>query len=205
MATSSESYIVVAGATFVFGLGIEGYYGERHRFNVRTTEYPVETGADLTDHVVREPYRVKLRGAATAFARGVSAGPDAWGSAIAHINRREPVTIITRLGTYRNMMLVSGDATVDENTERSLDVDLEFKEVLRAHVMRSPVSAGSSAAGGIPTEGRALDRIERAAFGGGGGCAAAVGRHRGKRSETHPQQCDCNAHAGAIPRRAGAR
>ena len=82
MTTSVESYLMVAGPTAVSVLGliqrIDGYYAEEHRVRVRTTEYPVESGADLTDHVVREPYRLKLKGSATEYQQGSQAGLQAW-------------------------------------------------------------------------------------------------------------------------------
>ena len=155
--TSVESYIMRAGNTAVVALGflglMDGYYQEEHRVRVRTTEYPVETGADLTDHVVREPYRLKLKGAATEAQRGTQAGLQAWAAILAHINARLPIAVITRLGTYYNMVLVDNKAVVGESTGLSLDVDMELKEILRANVTR-----GQEPSGGTPTTGPAVDR-----------------------------------------------
>ena len=155
--TSVESYIMIAGVTAVVAFGfvnrMDGYYAEEHRVRVRTTEYPVETGADLTDHVVREPYRLKLKGAATEQQQGTQAGLQAWGAILAHINARRPITVVTRLGFYQNMMLVDAKVPINESTGLSLDIDMELKEILRANVTR-----GATPSGGIPITGPAVDR-----------------------------------------------
>ena len=155
--TSVESYAMVAGNTAVVVVGLlgrmDGYYQEEHRVRVRTTEYPVETGADLTDHVVREPYRIKLKGSATEAQKGTQAGLQAWAAILAHINSRKPIAVVTRLGTYYNMMMVDAKPVVDESTGLSLDIDIELKEILRANVTR-----GATRSGGTPTSGPAVDR-----------------------------------------------
>ena len=155
--TSIESYAMVAGNTAVVVLGLlgrmDGYYQEEHRAQSRTTEYPVETGADLTDHVVREPYRLKLKGSATEYQRGTQAGLQAWAAILAHINKRQPIAVVTRLGTYYNMILVDSKVPVSESTGLSLDIEMEFKEILRANVTRGTVRSG-----GTPTTGPAVDR-----------------------------------------------
>ena len=158
-ATSVESYLMIAGKTEVAALGlvnrIDGYYAEEHRARVRTTEYPVETGADLTDHVVREPYRLKLKGSATEFQQGNQAGLNAWAAVLGHINARRPIAVVTRLGTYLNMVMVDAKPIVNESTGLSLDIDIELKEILRANVTR-----GTAPSGGVPLFGPALDRAE---------------------------------------------
>ena len=155
--TSVESYFMVAGKTEVAAIGLisrlDGFYAEEHRVRVRTTEYPVETGADLTDHVVREPYRLKLKGSATEAQKGTQAGLQAWAALLAHINARRPIAVVTRLGTYLNMMMVDAKPSVDESTGLSLDIDIELKEILRANVTR-----GQEVSGGTPTAGPAVDR-----------------------------------------------
>ena len=107
---------------------MDGYYAEEHRARARTTEYPVETGADLTDHVVREPYRLKLKGSATEFhqgttrfQRGSQAGLQAWAAILAHINALRPISVVTRLGIYSNMVMVDAKVPINDATGVSLD------------------------------------------------------------------------------------
>ena len=155
--TSVESFGILAGPTEVVALGLinrlDGYYAEEHRARARTTEYPVETGADLTDHVVREPYRLKLKGSATEFQKGTAGGRNAWAAMLQHINARRPVAVVTRMGTYYNMILVDSKAVVDDSTGLSLDIEIELKEILRANATR-----GTAPSGGTPTAGPAVDR-----------------------------------------------
>ena len=143
--TAVESFGIRAGPTEVVALGrinrLDGYYAEEHRARVRTTEYPVETGADLTDHVVREPYRLKAQGQrhrvpAGHGRQGCRRGRRCWRTS----TRGGPVAVVTRLGTYlqydhwwiTNQM-------VDDSTGLSLDIEIELKEILRANVTRGTV------------------------------------------------------------------
>ena len=161
-----ESYIMFAGVTAVSGFGflqlMDGYYAEEHRVRVRTTDYPVETGADLTDHVVREPYRLKVKGSATEYQQGSQAGLQAWSKILRHINLRQPITVVTRLGTYSNMILVDSKVPINDSTGLSLDIDMELKEILRANVTRDAAPSG-----GTPVEGPAVDRSPPMVPGGG--------------------------------------
>lgn len=146
-----------AGATTLVAVGfiqrLDGFYSEEHRIRVRTTEYPVESGADLTDHVVREPYHLKLKGAATVYQHGASAGLNAWNEILVYIAERRPIAVVTRLGTYHNMIIVDVKTGVTADTGDSLDFEMELKEILRASVTRTAIPSG-----GTPTEGPAVDR-----------------------------------------------
>ena len=164
---STDSYLIHAGETTIGVIGeigpirnIDGYYSEEHEFNVRTTDYPVESGATLTDHAQRQPYRLKLSGIASEVLRGPRAAADAWAEILRHVEARRPVTVITRLGSYNNMLVVSGKAPIDSTTGLSLVVDLELKEVITATIVRSAVSALPA-----PTSGPAQDRQSPASRG----------------------------------------
>ena len=127
------------------GLGehIDGYYAEDHSLRVRTTEYPIETSARLTDHADREPYIVKLKGwvsdlrpephtdQGTPLHRRAAV---AW-EAIERVAKSiELVTLITNWKVYRNMLIVGAKAPRDEHTGEALLFDLELKEVRVAEV-----------------------------------------------------------------------
>ena len=47
-------------------LPVDAYLSEQHRVRNRISQYPVESGANLVDHVVRDPIKLKLRGAVSS-------------------------------------------------------------------------------------------------------------------------------------------
>ena len=166
MTTSQESYILVAGETriLVHGLSrlIDGFPNEEHEVNVTTTPYPVESGASLTDHAVRQPYKLKLTGIVSDVRPGRLASTSiplderaayGWDEFLRVVNALNTLTIITRLGTYRNMLITKGKAPQDSTTGLALILDLEVTEILRANITRT--SAPSLPA---PTVGPAVDR-----------------------------------------------
>ena len=93
------------------------------------------------------------QGTATEFFSGEGSAVNAWAAVLRHIGELRPVSIVTRLGTYHNMILVDTKAPINESTGLSLDFEMEFKEILRAHVTRGAVPAS-----GLPVSGPALDR-----------------------------------------------
>lgn len=159
------SYTLVSSNTALLVEGlisrIDGYYSERHKTRVNTTSYPVESGASLVDHAVREPYQVRLSGIVSDVlpADGSVAGvpldqraAQAWDTLIRAANAREPVALITRLGTYRSMLITELSAPVDQTTGLGLDVDIELTEVLLADAQVTAVTLPA------PTSGPAVDR-----------------------------------------------
>ena len=47
-------------------LPVDAYLSEQHRVRNRISQYPLESGANLVDHVVRDPIKLKLRGAVSS-------------------------------------------------------------------------------------------------------------------------------------------
>ena len=157
MVTQAESYILFAGKTSVIIdtlVNVADYYAEAHRVRVRKTNFPVESKASLTDHAVREPYVLRVTGIVSEVTHGsTDVAVAAWAALLKAANAFQLVTVVTRLGTYRNMLLTEIKAPVDATTGLSLDVDIELSEVLLANIQR-----GAGAALPQPTEGPAMDR-----------------------------------------------
>ena len=166
MTTSQNSYtVILAGETAIMVEElqdrIDGYYSEEHEVRVNTTRYPVESGASLTDHAVRQPYQLKIKGIVSDVVPGEGASrfitlaqraSYGWNEIIKRTNTFETVTVMTHLGGYRNMLITDAKSKVDESTGLSLDVDIELTEILRANITRTTVALPQ------PTQGPAVDR-----------------------------------------------
>ena len=118
---------------------VDGYLAAEHERSVSTTTYPVESGASLTDHAVRQPDKLKLEGWVSDLMPSSEAdrsrplsgrGLAAWSELDRLMNAREPVAVATSLGCYQNMLIVKATAPVDRTTGRALRFTLELEEVL---------------------------------------------------------------------------
>ncbi len=117
---------------------VDGYPRENHVLSLASTDNPVESGATITDNVVRKPNKLKLEGGVSDIiaAPGLSFGPDrasvAWGEIIALMEDKTLVDAVTALHVYRNMIFSKVEAPVDVLTGRSLRFTVELKEILVA-------------------------------------------------------------------------
>ena len=117
---------------------VDGFLSEEHKVRLSKTSYPVErTGLPLTDHAVIEPRTLKLTGWVSDLLpttdRGdpsATRGLVAWRQVYELMQTREPLTVVTTLGTYTDMLITSATAPVDRTTGRALRFDLELEEVL---------------------------------------------------------------------------
>jgi hypothetical protein len=107
---------------------------EQHGRSATPTAHPVETGADLVDHVRIEPRRLVLVGIRTAvpFAE-VERIPNrdriAWEALDAILGRGRPLVVTTSLGTFSNMVLADLDVRRDATTGQALVAALTFSEI----------------------------------------------------------------------------
>lgn len=144
--TTSPRFAIYTGTSVVaLGRHVDGYYAEQHKIRVSKTAYPVESGASLTDHAVREPTKLKLMGwvsdlmpAQAAIPRVALSerGSAAWLEILRVLEEREPLTVVTALAVYQNMLLTAAEAPVDSTTGLSLRFTLDLEEVLLTNPTR---------------------------------------------------------------------
>lgn len=124
----SETY-----GTFTF----DAVFNTSHNQLATITEHPLETGASIADHAYIEPAEVPITigmsDAATDI--GTIAGKSSDRSVIAYnrllalMHLFEPVTLITRLATYENMLITSVSADDDYTTQNALKATVIFKHI----------------------------------------------------------------------------
>lgn len=117
---------------------VDGYVSEEHEVNNRITEYPIESGASLVDHVVRMPYKLRLEGRTSdLLLNGQRTGPVedksrasyAWDEILYIFEQRIPVVVYTSIRTYDNMLFHKCNAPVNVRTGRALHFTLELREL----------------------------------------------------------------------------
>ena len=118
---------------------VDGYPEEEHTMEVRATQNPVESGSTLTDNVVKLRDQLKLEGWTSDILpanRAAAASPDRAADTWQHIEQlmraREPVTVVTGIKTYTNMLVQKVTVPRDVKTGASLRFRIELIEMLFA-------------------------------------------------------------------------
>jgi len=113
---------------------------EKHTVSVGTTDYPIETGATLTDHAFIKPLELEMLAVVSdilvqRFTTLLTPYRDreGWERILLQIQRRNLVTVVTLLKTYNNLILTDVSVDKDQSTGRSLVARLKFKEALIAN------------------------------------------------------------------------
>jgi len=132
---------VIEGATAIVGLElrVDGYPTESHELRANITMYPIESGAELTDHSVDQPDKLILTGWASSarqigalgfFETDIDQPRRTWYVLNQMKRRKELLTIRTTIGTYSNMIIRKLSANIDSSTGQNLPFTAEFQEVL---------------------------------------------------------------------------
>lgn len=114
------------------------------------TSHPVQNGANISDHAYREPTRItmeiKMSDVMASRVPGQFTG--AYTKSVSAYRRlldlqrsRIPCAVLTRLGSYRNMLIESISAPDDPTMLHGLTCSVSLREVLVANVAVAKVSA----------------------------------------------------------------
>lgn len=136
------------GYVKIDGYEIDAALKEEHAREAIVTEYPIEEGSDVTDHVLPKPKRYSLDGVVSdtpmggmreiranqgAFVEGettfgVKPSDDALAKLEEIFENRKAVTIETELKTYENMFMESLSVPRDKETGEALRFSAKFKQ-----------------------------------------------------------------------------
>jgi hypothetical protein len=150
------------------GALIDASLSETHSRNSEATEFPVESGADLTDHIRALPIELEIEGIVSntpigriALLRdldggsGVLPATEALDKLEQIYERRQPVTIQTELKLYERMAMISLSIPKDRETGNVLRFTASFKQIKIITNERTTVRAvtiGSGKRGKIATK-----------------------------------------------------
>lgn len=125
---------------------------EEHRFSSRVTNYPVEDGTIVSDHIINDPDTVVLQALVTDTPLNILSGfnrsIDAFNRLIDIHRKREVVTVITGLKVYPNMAITALDVPRDIRTGQSLTFTIELQRIVFDTNVRVQIDNGD-AFGGI--------------------------------------------------------
>jgi len=116
--------ILNTGEVFTF----DAVLSTEHKGSVTVTSHPVQFGASVTDHAINDPDEVMLSIGMTDAMENVGANHsvNAFTQLRAIKEARRPVTLVTRLGSYENMLITSLSAPDDYTTMNALKAQIIF-------------------------------------------------------------------------------
>ena len=109
----------------------DAVFSTEHQASVTATNHPVQQGASVSDHAYIEPDEVTISIGMTDTM--TDAGSDhsvnAYTTLRSIMEKREPVTLVTRLKTYSNMLITSMSSPDDQSTMYALRATIIFTEI----------------------------------------------------------------------------
>jgi hypothetical protein len=112
---------------------------ENHEFRSEVTQYPVEDGSNMSDHIVNNPDKLTIQGfvtnspISTLDTSGPGNGESAF-EALLRIHRtREPVRVFTTLKEYENMALVCFSVPKNAETGETLRFSASFVHIRKVN------------------------------------------------------------------------
>lgn len=122
---------------------------EQHTDELMITEHPVEKGADITDHAVKQPARLIMR---CGWSKSGSNVPglsltqpspaDAYKMLLALQATLMPFDVVTGKRTYSDMLIKRLGTITDEDTENVLVVDVEMQQIIIVSTTTSEGTVG---------------------------------------------------------------
>lgn len=134
--SQSPQPVTLRPARSLGGLAFDVTIEELHEDALAITEHPVEQGAAISDHAVRKPATVILRGGISdsgGEAGDAGRSQDLYDALVALQASREPFDIVTGRRIYRNMLIESLATATDAGSEHALIVTAECREVIIVH------------------------------------------------------------------------
>lgn len=180
------------------GFLIDAALSETHRRDSEVTEFPVESGSDLTDHIRQLPVELEIEGIVSntpigtvALLRDLDGGGGVLpvDEAIAHLERiwerRQLVTVQTSLKLYERMAMLKLEIPRDRKTGKALRFTTSFRQIRiitnqRTPIRVDPVGAGKRKLGtrpalSVPPGSTTVFTLRRLSPGQTGGFTAANG------------------------------
>lgn len=116
----------------------DAVFSTDHSASLTVTQHPVQSGSSVADHAFMEPDEVSIEIGMTDVAAIASGGASRSVNAYAQLRSimelREPVTLVTRLKVYRNMLITSMSAPEDYKTMHALRAAIYFQNINMVNV-----------------------------------------------------------------------
>ena len=160
----SEGYIATSGTptagltydallyckTNIGGYFFDGFMQVEHNIELQTTSNPVETGASVVDHAYVKPaelvMKVMMSDVHQSLVPGQFTGAsfrsvNAWQVLRKLQSDRIPMSVLTRLGLYTNMLITKLTTSDTAETFRALSAEVTLREIPVARIKTVKISS----------------------------------------------------------------
>lgn len=116
------------------GIFLDATVSEDHHYVSRATQFPLENGSVITDHVINDPDTLSLSGIVSdtplSFLSPFNRSIDAYNRLVRIHDLKERVTVVTGIKIYENMIMTSLSVPRNVETGQSLNFVMEFQRIL---------------------------------------------------------------------------
>ena len=137
--------------TNIGGYFFDAIFSTDTEHSLTITQHPVQTGANVSDHAFVNPIRISMQvgvSDAMAYRAGADYGGDGSTKSIQAYRLlcklqelRIPMDVVTRLNTYKNMLIESIEVNDDVSTLCALKATVNLVQVLVVNVSTEKISA----------------------------------------------------------------
>lgn len=130
-------------------LVFDAIFTAEHSTSITITSHPVQTGSNIADHAYDEPteltFEIGMSDVMQSFMPGQfldngSRSVSAYHKLRELQKQKIPITVVTKLNTYNNMMVENIMATEDDKTTFGLRASVTLKEIFVVNVMTVKIS-----------------------------------------------------------------
>lgn len=112
---------------------MDAVLSEDHQYSSRVTSYPIESGTQISDHIIKEPEIVTINGVVSDTPINIFApfnrSINAFERLVQVYNNREPITVITGIKTYLNMVMTNLSVPRNFQSGQSLNFNITLQKI----------------------------------------------------------------------------
>lgn len=119
--------------TSIGSVVLDAVLSEDHTYNSRVTNYPIENGLVISDHIINEPETVQITGVVSDTPL-YSLAPfnnsiNVFNRLVEIHNRRERITVVTGIKVYTDMVITSLQIPKNVDTGQSLTFVIDLQKI----------------------------------------------------------------------------
>lgn len=120
--------------TRISSVFLDAVLDENYQYNARVTNYPVENGQIVSDHIINDPFTLSLSGVVSdtplAILSPFNRSIDAFDRLIRVYENKERVTVITGIKVYTDMVMTSLSVPRNVFSGQSLTFNIELQRMI---------------------------------------------------------------------------
>ena len=133
--------------TAISGVVLDAVLNEDHAYNSRVTNYPIENGLIISDHIINEPDTLQITGVVSdtplSFLAPFNNSINAFNTLVEIHNRRERITVVTGIKVYTDMVITSLQVPRTIQSGQSLTFVIDLQKIFLDSSVRLTLNANN--------------------------------------------------------------